>query len=201
MDFEKGNIYHVFNQGNNRQLIFFSRRNYEYFIRKIKLYILPYADILAWCLMPNHFHLMFYIRNTHRVTLSHPVSKRISLNDSIAVMLRSYTRGINQEQNRSGSLFREGTKSLCLTMQETITPSWFTNNGITQIYIDDPDKSYPQVCFNYIHNNPVHHGFVFSPEEWAFSSYREYKSKSGKVLINKFRADKFGLKLESEDMT
>jgi len=200
MDFEKNNIYHVYNQGNNRQLIFFSRRNYEYFLRKIRLYILPYADILAWCLMPNHFHLMLYIRYTHRVTNSHPVSEGLSLNNSIAVMLRSYTRGINQEHNRSGSLFREGTKSVCLTIQE-ITPSWFTSNGITQIYMDDPDESYPQVCFNYIHDNPVKHGFVYSPEEWLFSSYREYKSKSGKILVNKFRADEFGLKLDIEGMT
>jgi len=214
MDFEKGNIYHVFNQGNNRQLIFFSRRNYEYFIKKIRLYILPYADILAWCLMPNHFHLMLFVHDTHRMTLvntqgmtiSHTLSasasvNSVSLNDSIGIMLRSYTRGINKERGRTGSIFRKYTKAVNLTNQNGISPSWYTSNGITQIHIDDPDKSYPQVCFNYIHNNPVHHGFVFRPEEWAFSSYREYRSKSGKVLINKSRADKFGLKLDSEDMT
>ncbi len=201
MDFEKGNIYHVYNQGNNKQLIFFSRRNYEYFLRKIRLYIIPYADILAWCLMPNHFHLMLFVRNTHRVTSSHPVSKEQSLNDSIAIMLRSYTRGINQEQNRSGSLFREETKAICLTIQDKITSAWFSNNGITQVFVEQPEKEYPQVCFNYIHNNPVNHGFVYNPEEWAFSSYREYKSKSGKILVNKFRAKELGLKFDSEGMT
>ena len=31
-------------------------------LKKIETYILPYTDILAWCLMPNHFHLMVLIR-------------------------------------------------------------------------------------------------------------------------------------------
>ena len=63
MNFEKGYIYHIFNQENNRQKIFFNRENYVFFLEKIQTYIIPYTDILAWCLMPNHFHLMVYIKN------------------------------------------------------------------------------------------------------------------------------------------
>jgi len=63
MVLKEGNIYHVFNQGNNRENIFFSRENYLYFLSKINIYIKPHADILAWCLMPNHFHLMLYIHS------------------------------------------------------------------------------------------------------------------------------------------
>jgi putative transposase len=62
MLFEKENLYHIFNQGNNRQKIFFSQENYLFFLRKMKTHILPYADILAWCLMPNHFHLMVWVK-------------------------------------------------------------------------------------------------------------------------------------------
>jgi len=60
MNFETGNLYHIYNQGNNRQKIFFSRENYLFFLNKIKTHILPHADIVAWCLLPNHFHLMVY---------------------------------------------------------------------------------------------------------------------------------------------
>jgi putative transposase len=28
--------------------------------------------------------------------------------------------------------------------------------------------------FNYIHYNPVKHGYVYNPEDWGFSSYRFY---------------------------
>ena len=61
MIFETGDLYHIYNQGNNKQRIFFSRENYLYFLTKINQHILPHADVLAWCLMPNHFHLMVYV--------------------------------------------------------------------------------------------------------------------------------------------
>ena len=62
MIFEKNKLYHIYNQGNNRVKIFYEDRNYDYFLYKLKHYLLPYADILAWCLMPNHFHLMILVR-------------------------------------------------------------------------------------------------------------------------------------------
>ncbi len=56
MYFEKNLIYHVYNQGNNSQPIFFERENYLFFLRKMRKHLLPHADILCYCLMPNHFH-------------------------------------------------------------------------------------------------------------------------------------------------
>ncbi len=107
MHFEKGHMYHIYNHGNNRQKIFFKKENYHFFLGKLKTYILPYTDILAWCLMPNHFHVMVYINNvelvvdengfTHQVTDSHLMSKTRTLNQSIAILLRSYTRAINKQ--------------------------------------------------------------------------------------------------------
>jgi len=47
MQLEKGDIYHIYNQGNNKQKIFFDRENYLFFLKKIKTYILPYGDIIA----------------------------------------------------------------------------------------------------------------------------------------------------------
>lgn len=67
MIFEPYQIYHIYNQGNNKQKIYYSDENYIFFLRKIKKHILPFADILAWCLMPNHFHLMVYV---HTIEIS-----------------------------------------------------------------------------------------------------------------------------------
>ena len=198
MYFEKEGIYHIYNQGNNHGQLFYSEQNYEYFIEKIRQYIFPYTDLLAWCLMPNHFHLMVYVNDVeviHRVTSSHPVNKKRALNDSIAIMLRSYTRAVNKEQNRTGSLFREGTKAKCLNEIEGITPAWFTVNGITQINIQDPELQNPQVCFNYIHLNPVKHKLVRNAANWKYSSYREYCNIEGFKLVNKNRAKELELKL------
>jgi len=201
MIFEKGFIYHIYNQGNNKRKIFFKRENYLYFLIKIKTYIKPYTDILAWCLMPNHFHLMVLVRNVelpplenHTMTQSHRmISTTRSLNDSIAIMLRSYTRAINKQNNLSGSLFKAHTKAECLNCNKGITPSFFTENGSTRINIQNPEKQYPQVCFNYIHQNPVNAGLSKNETDWEFSSILDYKGLRDGRLVNKEFAKEYGL--------
>ncbi len=198
MHFENGHLYHIYNQGNNHQRIFYCRENYLFFLKKLKVYVLPYADILAWCLMPNHFHLMVRVRDvvielpTHRVTPSHPVSKtkQRTLNQSIAILLRSYTRAINKQVERSGSLFREDTKAECLTRANHITPSFYNTKAGTQIHVDHPEWNYPQVCFNYIHLNPVAARLVKVVTDWEFSSACDYAGERNGNLINKGLANK-----------
>jgi len=60
MQFENDSLYHIYNQGNNKQQIFFSHENYLYFLRCYKNLVSPYGDTLAYCLMPNHFHFLVY---------------------------------------------------------------------------------------------------------------------------------------------
>ena len=110
MQFEPNHIYHIFNRGNNSQTLFFNRENYLFFLQKLKTYITPFADILAWCLMPNHFHLMVYtnrviLQFSEQMSQSHQFTKERSLNDSVSILLRSYTRAINKQENKTGSLF------------------------------------------------------------------------------------------------
>ncbi|MBI9037985.1 MAG: hypothetical protein JEY97_07625 [Bacteroidales bacterium] len=204
MIFEKGYIYHIYNQGNNHRKIFFNRENYLFFLKKIKTHLKPYTDILAWCLMPNHFHLMVLVQDvelvispvdTHGVAQSHPVSKskKRSINNSIAIMLRSYTRAINKQEGSSGALFREGTKAECLNCRNGITPSFLTENGITKINIQYPEKQYPQVCFNYIHQNPVKTSLTKKETDWEFSSAIDYYGLRNGKLVNKKFAKEYGL--------
>ena len=58
---QKNICYHVINRGNNRSIIFHNNDDYRYFetlLARAKKRI-P-IRILAWCLMPNHFHLLLY---------------------------------------------------------------------------------------------------------------------------------------------
>lgn len=198
MQFELNHMYHIFNRGNNSQKIFFSRDNYLFFLKKVKLYIFPYADILAWCLMPNHFHLMVYlnlleINVSEQVTGSHQLTKSRSLNDSISILLRSYTRAIQNQENFTGSLFQHRTRSICLTDISGVTPAWFETAFGASINIPDGEKDYPQVCFNYIHQNPVTAGMVKNAKDWEYSSYSDYSGKRDGKLISRERAAEFGL--------
>jgi putative transposase len=215
MHFEANHIYHIFNRGNNSQPIFFSRENYLFFLRKIKYYIPPHADILAWCLMPTHFHFMVFVHHidaefegreprnegsSEQVNLSHPLTglnsmTKRSLNDSFSILLRSYTRAIQKQNNITGSLFQHRTKAVCLSEVDGITPAWFQSQYGTIINIIDPEKEYPQVCFNYIHQNPVKSGLTRNPSDWEFSSYADIMGIRNGKLINRERIKKLGLQI------
>jgi putative transposase len=58
-NFEAGQYYHIYNRGNNKENIFIEEKNYNYFLEKIKKYILPIADVYAYCLLKNHFSYRF----------------------------------------------------------------------------------------------------------------------------------------------
>ena len=122
------------------------------------------------------------------MTQSHRMSK--TLNQSIAIMLRSYTRAINKQEKTSGSLFRPHTKAECVTCPEPeLSPSFITRNGVTEI----PVLEYPEICFRYIHQNPVKAGLVKIAEDWEFSSASDYSGQRTGTLVNKDLARKLDL--------
>ncbi|WP_262890410.1 hypothetical protein [Pedobacter mendelii] len=41
MKIEENQYYHVYNRGNNKNLIFFEESNYQYFLNQFKKYVLP----------------------------------------------------------------------------------------------------------------------------------------------------------------
>jgi len=95
-----GNFYHIYNRGNNHQTIFFERENYLYFLRLVRQHLTSNGvDVVAYCLMPNHYHFLVYLRDE---TLSNAM-KSLSL---------SYTKAINQRFNRVGVLFQGRFQSI-----------------------------------------------------------------------------------------
>ncbi len=94
------NFYHIYNRGNNRQTIFFERDNYVYFLRLMKEHLITNAvDIVAYCLMPNHYHFLVYLRDE-------------TLSDAMKSLSLSYTKAINKRFNRSGVLFQGRFQSI-----------------------------------------------------------------------------------------
>ncbi|MDD4968912.1 MAG: hypothetical protein PHT07_05745 [Paludibacter sp.] len=215
MEFTKGELYHIYNRGNNRDRVFYTHGNYLFFLKKINTFISPYADIIAWCLMPNHFHIMVSVNEVELLPLKDlnqannidpltVVSKRgikkRSLNQSIGIMLRSYTNAIHKQENRTGALFQEETKAILLADNISYVPSYFPSafGTIITAYQDD-DKSYAERCFNYIHRNPVSSNLVKRQEDWEFSSYRDYMGIRNGKLINKEKGMEYFNTAQSND--
>jgi putative transposase len=149
-------------------------------------YIKPNAEILSYCLMPNHFHFLLFM-NKHGCAPS--IQTKIGFNanqnndfnyqqqfsKNLSIMLRSYARAINNQNNQSGSLFRSKTKAK-QTYNDPIINNYF-GNGIK-------NQSYEQTCFEYIHQNPVKAGLVKRDTDWLFSSAREYAGETKNGICN-----------------
>ena len=135
-----GEIYHIYNRGVNRQEIFFEERHWEFFLKRLRVYFTPdRAEILAYCLMPNHYHLLVYM-------MTDEFSKQV-----MQPFGTSYTKAINKDQKRVGPLFQGSFKG---------------------IHVES--GSYLLHLSRYIHRNPVDVGLATHPEDWVYSSYRDY---------------------------
>ena len=119
-----GNIYHVFNRGVEKRSIFMDDRDYLRFIRGLLIFndtkpILNFnqkfesvykfdkdketlVDILAFCLMPNHFHILLKQR------IDDGISKFMS---KIGI---GYANYFNLRYERVGSLFQGNFKSVLI---------------------------------------------------------------------------------------
>jgi REP-associated tyrosine transposase len=125
MQFMDGGIYHIYNRGNNKQRIFFGHNNYLFFLKKVRNQILPYCDILAYCLMPNHFHFLVRVKSLvaeafRQIDIKKFASRngsvkvqteRHPLTSAIGILLSSYSQAINRQNGTSGSLFQQKTKA------------------------------------------------------------------------------------------
>ena len=68
LTFCPGEYYHFYNRGVNRELIYYDDDNYAHFLWNIQRYLMPVANIGAYCLMPNHYHLLIVVKETSEVS-------------------------------------------------------------------------------------------------------------------------------------
>lgn len=107
--------------------------------------------VFAYCLIPNYFHLLVYSKEN---------IKSFAFSKDLQIMLRSYTRAINKQKNRTGSLFQQNTKIKKLI-----------KDNLLQRNIND--DNYPLTCFHSIHQNPLRAKVSEPLEDWEMSSFQE----------------------------
>lgn len=177
MNFENGNIYHVYNRGNEKQQIFFTNANYNFFLRKIEKYVQPNCDILAWCLMPNHFHFLIHANEKSCAVVTEKPFPIYSLVNGLRLLLSSYTKAINVQQSRTGNLFQQKTKSKSVSQGK---------------------EDYSAIAFHYIHQNPLKAKLVDKIEDWQYSSFRDYaRLRAGSICNAPLAFELLGLTSET----
>ena len=147
-------VFHVFNRSNSRRDLFVEDQNYTFFFLKMQRQLAPVARLIAYCLMPNHFHLLLIPLNEIReeYALDGEVKDfmpTVELAEAMKRLQMGYTKSVNQFYGLSGSIFQQHAKS-----------NWHSD-GVRQ-------------GLEYLHNNPNKAGLVNHPSEWGFSSYNEY---------------------------
>lgn len=157
-------MYHIYNRGNQRQRLFFTERNYNFFLGKIETYIKPCCDILSYALMPNHFHLLVYANSYSASLIEGRVLEISNLSEGVRLMQSTYTKAFNSENGISGNLFQQKAKSKPIQYQSHV-------QAIN--------------TFHYIHKNPIESNLVKYPEDWVYCSFREYLNPNIPGICNK----------------
>jgi len=157
-------IFHVYNRTNNKELLFKSAENKEFFLRQYKKYLNPFLDTFCWNLLPNHFHFLVRIKGTGAIknylqTVETRMLKGVErkyINDATSTELlielewkrffNSYAMAFNKQHARKGNLFQRPFKRV-----EVIKESHFTQAVI------------------YIHANAQHHNLCtdFTEHKWS----------------------------------
>ncbi|MCH8124601.1 hypothetical protein IIC38_01355 [candidate division KSB1 bacterium] len=175
--FEVGKYYHIFNRGNNRERTFFSDENYAYFLKKFDQYLSPYLEVYSYCLLFNHFHLLVRVKDHENPSGLQDLRgldyQRNPVSQAFSNLFNAYTKAINKQENRTGSIFQKKFKKIEIDKDSYL---------IRMIY--------------YIHRNPVHHGICEQLWDYHWSSYYRMTDDKQTKLKRREVLDWFGGKTE-----
>ena len=127
----------------------------------------------AWCIMPNHIHLILSVRAGH------------NLSDCIRD-LKSYTsRSIRKhmESREKESSYKHMLSKFYWTGKNNVRNKdfqlWQQHNHPIELC----DNNRIETRLEYIHENPVKAGWVDNPSDWVYSSARDYDGRKGLIDI------------------
>lgn len=173
--------YHIYNRAVGKEKGFIEEKNYSFFLGKLKQYITPIANVYAYCLLPNHYHLFVKIKTQQEIELykiqlreQNKILGNFERIESFIVkqfsnMNNSYTKAFNKTYERKGKLFLQSFKR-----KEVDSDEYFTK------------------LIHYIHSNPVHHQLTKLIKDWKHSSYNALVSNSVTLLQREAVFDWFG---------
>jgi len=168
--FSCGNYYHIYNRTNNKENLFKDDVDRMIFLKRLKAFSFGYFDVLAFCFLDNHFHLLVKIKSQksiikfiedlqeqertkcHKNLLESPTPHFIDflVIDQLRRLFISYSVGFNKRHGRKGSLFQRPFKRICV-------------KGVNDL----------RRLVLYIHFNPVKHLITPKVKMYEWSSYFE----------------------------
>ena len=173
-----GRLYHVYNQTNNSELLFLNDKDRWRFLYNLERFVSPYAYILAYNLLPNHFHLLIEVKNKQSLLNKKyrnfirelpPACKALItadednmdliLKNRFTAMLSGYATYFNIRHKRRGN---------------------FLHRPFCRKWINTTDY-FEKVAY-YIHANGLHHGLYNDILDQEWSSYQSVVIKDDTFL-------------------
>ena len=130
-------------------------------------------EIYAYVLMTNHLHIIAAAKN-----------------NNLSDIIRDFKRYTSQKIIEQISSNRESRRNWLLPIfrsaaskhkRNTCYQIWTHDNHAEEVY----SPAFTKSKINYIHKNPVKAGMVGRPEEYLFSSARDYAGDQGPVKVLK----------------
>jgi REP element-mobilizing transposase RayT len=158
----EGNAYFITTSINKFVKIFRQRKYIDIILKNINFYRRKYDfKLIGYVIMPDHIHLLIY-----------PDQNRIKEFSNILEDFKKFTsRKLRTEMEKD----KKTAWLRFFRLDETKRRNW--KYHIWQQGYDDLGVYNPKVVrtkLNYIHNNPVRKGLVEKPEDYLYSSARNY---------------------------
>jgi putative transposase len=180
---EHSYFYHIYNHSGSGKNIFQDNFDNIQFLIGMKKYLNEYMNIYAFCLMPNHFHVLVSIKrreeidssfgvvdsNAKRKYLKNEIDINQLLEDQFRRWFSSYALKYNYKYKDRGQLFLKRFK---------------------RIRISEEFKFEYMLC--YIHHNPIHHKFRSNFKSWKYSSYNYYVKNIASLLNKSYVLERLG---------
>jgi putative transposase len=170
------NLYHVFNRGQDSRSIFSDEQHYQTFFELYARHIHPVANTYAYCLLPNHFHLMVRIKSEVELVESVPGIETLGgatlmgiPTQSFSNFFSAYSRALQNQPGQTANLFQHLYGSIPIT----------------------DDRQYINVVL-FIHQNPQRHRLCADFRNWEYSSYKALLGKEQTFLDREKVLEWFG---------
>jgi REP element-mobilizing transposase RayT len=128
-------------------------------------------EIYAWCIMTNHVHLVFRSIKGQKPELLLGDFKRFTSKKIVKAIID------NPRESRREWLLEQFKKAGAKSSNVNKYQFWRHDNKPIELWSNEViDEK-----INYIHNNPVEEGLVYNPEDYVYSSARDYAGEIGLI--------------------
>ena len=188
--------YHIFNHANGFENVFREDENFRFFLEKYQQFIYPVAETYAYCLLPNHFHLVVRVRKRE------VIDELIRIKKVLPVLSDNFSKS-NNFSKVSFDFGKVDTGKVVISDVEIekFISKQFSNlfscyaqsynkmyERMGSLFIKnfrrEPilDKEYFINSIIYTHRNPIHHGFCSNYYNWGYTSYGEIIEMKSKLV-------------------